>query len=590
MRRACRPVPPSRSRLSKHFDHVVVESLQPSGTSTVHPSRQPRSVMKRHEDLTESSTRTPENDDPVLLVSSSERESTTAVLLSSTVSGNTGGGAAGGGGVLGDHHHSFNDYVLHEDHHHNVIINNNNNNNLDEEDLPDGRSECDNYSQHSSTNSSTEGIEIYRRQSAGGDSSKSLSSNRKHRRSSSSKSSSSSFPRNLSSCLTRSTGFVKHVYYKRAVLMSIAFCSALLGLQTTSYMDRASEAQQEGLERVVRGFLILFTLQVGLEVLQYHTKIVKLLSRHTFFFHPPSTQPTRRHRTGHSITTTNQHAACWALFDAGVVTLAWMVTPTLLVLQCFNVLKGLRRAKGLSEVRVLVQAMTTALPRVVALLALMAVVIYVFAVLFTHFYGDRVVYFQRLDRAAWTLFQLLTLDGWVEIANDTMQVYPHSWILLSVYLVVVVGFGLSLLIGVVSQAVAQAASERVLTSLQDVPPPPPPQPSHYDSPTILASSRRQSPRSRTHTLSSIPTVHLPLDGFDDFGGTSATTLPTSSTYYAASVGNTPWAASSSVAATSSSSSDMIRLERKLDSLSAQVGQLLRLQASIQQELARRKLE
>ena len=69
------------------------------------------------------------------------------------------------------------------------------------------------------------------------------------------------------------------------------------------------------------------------------------------------------------------------------------------------------------------------LPSFMALLAVLAVFFYVFAIIGVSLFGYEFAEFSTLGGALFTLLQAFTLDGWAtRIARPVMQIYPHAWI------------------------------------------------------------------------------------------------------------------------------------------------------------------
>ena len=110
----------------------------------------------------------------------------------------------------------------------------------------------------------------------------------------------------------------------------------------------------------------------------------------------------------------------------------------------------------------LVQALFNVMPRMFAIGCLLCLIFYIYGVMFTamfkNLYADGYLdqdYFSRLDITFFTLFQLMTGDGWSDITKQVMVVYPHAWfpfitfILLSSFIV------LNLVIAVICDAVSE---------------------------------------------------------------------------------------------------------------------------------------
>jgi len=75
-------------------------------------------------------------------------------------------------------------------------------------------------------------------------------------------------------------------------------------------------------------------------------------------------------------------------------------------------------------------------------LVLIVILIYIFAVMVTTLYRDAFDegitsddYFGQLDFAFFTLFQILSLDNWVDITRELMTEYKSAWLVMVAYVV-----------------------------------------------------------------------------------------------------------------------------------------------------------
>jgi len=104
------------------------------------------------------------------------------------------------------------------------------------------------------------------------------------------------------------------------------------------------------------------------------------------------------------------------------------------------------------------------MPRMLAIFLLLLLISYIFAVMFTqlfktvHIIGDAEnidgYYFGRLDATFFTLFQIMTLDNWADLARQVMEVYSWAWILFVVFVIVTGFVVLNLIIAVICDAIA----------------------------------------------------------------------------------------------------------------------------------------
>ncbi|KAL7570222.1 hypothetical protein ACA910_020648 [Epithemia clementina (nom. ined.)] len=164
----------------------------------------------------------------------------------------------------------------------------------------------------------------------------------------------------------------------------------------------------------------------------------------------------------------------WIVLDVVVISLSWFVSLSLLVLRAFRLIRALRKASGVAELNHLVEALLQVIPKMSAVLFLIGLVFYMFAVIFTdlyqYSYNSYEVsynYFGRIDRSAFTLFQIMTLDGWAVIANELMSVYPWSGLLIVLFILLTSFFFGALVIAVMGEGLTNVANMRLLKALEE---------------------------------------------------------------------------------------------------------------------------
>ena len=157
----------------------------------------------------------------------------------------------------------------------------------------------------------------------------------------------------------------------------------------------------------------------------------------------------------------------WSVFDFIVVAIA--VAPTtenFSVLRALRVLRVLRLITALPSLRRVVAGLLAALPGMGSIVLLIALIYYVFAVMATKLFGDdKPEQFGTLGELLFTLFTVMTLEGWVEVAKGLMDKHPFAWLFFVIFIVVTTFMVLNLFIGVVvnamqAEAIKSADAER----------------------------------------------------------------------------------------------------------------------------------
>jgi voltage-gated sodium channel len=95
-----------------------------------------------------------------------------------------------------------------------------------------------------------------------------------------------------------------------------------------------------------------------------------------------------------------------------------------------------------------------------SIVLLIGLLYYVFAVMATKLYGPQFPeFFGTLGASLFTLFTVMTLEGWVEIVKKIMETRPYAWVFFVTFIVVTTFMVLNLFIGVVVNAM-QAEHEK----------------------------------------------------------------------------------------------------------------------------------
>lgn len=126
----------------------------------------------------------------------------------------------------------------------------------------------------------------------------------------------------------------------------------------------------------------------------------------------------------------------WNVFDFMVVAVALApANESFAVLRALRVLRVLRLISIFPSMRRVVEGLFAAVPGIASIGAIMLVIFYVFAVMATKlFAADFPHWFGTLHVSLFTLFQIMTLEGWAEIVREIKAVYPWAWVFFLVYI------------------------------------------------------------------------------------------------------------------------------------------------------------
>jgi voltage-gated sodium channel len=163
----------------------------------------------------------------------------------------------------------------------------------------------------------------------------------------------------------------------------------------------------------------------------------------------------------------------WNVFDFGIVALSLLpeAGPFATVARLARLLRALRVVSALPELRLIVATMLRSIPSLANVVLLLGVILYVYAVVGVHlFAGIDPGNWGSLPRAGLTLFEILTLEGWVDLMNTSLTATRWAWIYYVSFVVLAVFVVINLFIAIViNNLEAAKRDERVPTDSQTGP-------------------------------------------------------------------------------------------------------------------------
>jgi len=145
----------------------------------------------------------------------------------------------------------------------------------------------------------------------------------------------------------------------------------------------------------------------------------------------------------------------WLFFDFIIVVISWSFSG-LQIIRAFRVFRALRIITRIETMRNLVTALFDIMPRLGAITALLLLIFYIFAVLFTQLFGELTLsgdYFTRLDYSLFTLFVMMTME-WADVARECMAEIWWAWAPFVAFIMITGFIVFNLIIAVVCDAVA----------------------------------------------------------------------------------------------------------------------------------------
>ena len=152
----------------------------------------------------------------------------------------------------------------------------------------------------------------------------------------------------------------------------------------------------------------------------------------------------------------------WNWFDMTVVGIALApATAAFSVLRALRVLRLLRLITAVPALQRVVGGLIGALPGMGSILLLIALIFYVCAVMAVNLYGAQYPeLYGTLGASLFTLFTIMTLEGWVEgVVNPIMETNPYAWLFFIPFIIITTFWVLNLFIGIIVNAMQEEHSK-----------------------------------------------------------------------------------------------------------------------------------
>lgn len=131
--------------------------------------------------------------------------------------------------------------------------------------------------------------------------------------------------------------------------------------------------------------------------------------------------------------------------------------PDLTILLLFNSLRALRLLDFFPKTRHVIDTLFHSIPGAINLLLLILIAYFIFAVLATNMYGEKVPeLWGSIPQSLLSLQQIMLGDDWGNNLRATLKFYPYAWIFSSAFLIVVTFILLNVFVGVIVDAMQTA--------------------------------------------------------------------------------------------------------------------------------------
>jgi len=147
----------------------------------------------------------------------------------------------------------------------------------------------------------------------------------------------------------------------------------------------------------------------------------------------------------------------WNVFDFAIVGIALIpASGSLAILRSLRIFRSLRLIKNVPRLRFIVESLFHSLPSLLWIFVLLALVFYVFSVIGTNFFGAAFPqWFGNLGSTMFSLFQIMTLEGWAEMSRAVMEKYPLAYIYFILFILLASYTTLNIFIAIVVNTMSE---------------------------------------------------------------------------------------------------------------------------------------
>ncbi|WOI54131.1 ion transporter [Parvularcula sp. LCG005] len=218
--------------------------------------------------------------------------------------------------------------------------------------------------------------------------------------------------------------FVEGAVFQNTVMLLICLNAIVLGVETLPVGRNHAEL----LNMVDQTFISFFILELVLRITAYGP---------AFF------------RSG------------WNIADFLIIVTSALTHATgVAAFRAFRILRLLRVVTVIPRMRLVVKALFDAIPGIVSVALVALLIVYVFAVIASTLYGPtHPALFGDVFTSMYTLFQVITLEGWRDIADEVSEDHKYAWAFFVIFVLVGTFTMLNLFIAIVVRVVEDEADE-----------------------------------------------------------------------------------------------------------------------------------
>ena len=148
----------------------------------------------------------------------------------------------------------------------------------------------------------------------------------------------------------------------------------------------------------------------------------------------------------------------WNIFDTIIVigSLLPVAGSTVFIARLLRIFRVLRLVSMIPELRMLVNALLKAIPRMGYIALLMFVIFYIYAAVGSMLFSEiNPTLWRDVSISMLTLFRVATFEDWTDVMYETMEFYPLSWIYYLTFIFLTAFIFPNMMVGVVLEVMTQ---------------------------------------------------------------------------------------------------------------------------------------
>ena len=214
---------------------------------------------------------------------------------------------------------------------------------------------------------------------------------------------------------------INNEYVQLGMIGLIIINAVLMGVATFDFVTEFAQTANT-FQKVDTGFLTIFTMELVMQAIYYGWHLLQ---------------------------------DAWLIFDLLIISLSWALDG-LQIIRAFRIFRAFRLITRIKVLRDLVTAIGEVIPRMTAIGALLILIFYIFAVLFTELFQDLTLsqnYFKTLDASLFTCYEMMTLE-WADLAREVMEKEYWAWAPFLAFIAITGFIVFNLIIAVICDAVS----------------------------------------------------------------------------------------------------------------------------------------